>query len=637
MAIGFGILFGAAVLIGQYQLELAMRDQAAFAQIDQLAADIRAQTLTMESASNTYLNESNRDAVQQFHQAEGRGEADIQKIASLEQALDLLDVNNEVAAKLKAAHELFSKTEALAEKMGLHDNEGLKGKLQNAARAIEEELEVHQGADVLISRLSQVRLAEKDFILFHEKSALARYARWSNEFDFKIDSVIALEPSVRDLLRKNLETYTDQMDAYSATSLELVKTESQMRTAFHGLQDPLARLTDAAHVGMEQANASRDRIRWHVVIFTLVTGAATMALFLPVAILFQRSITQPLAHVEQAMKELAGGDHSVAVPATGRLDEVGNMARALEVFKDNALTMDRLRAEEERESRQRIARAEKMDHLTHEFDTQVREIIHDVAKASGALQDAATRIRGSMTVTSEAINDVNCASQEASQGVQMMAAASEELASTSDEIAGRVAETANIAAQAAGAAHRADQLVSSLSDSGKQIGDVVGLITTIANQTNMLAMNATIEATRAGEAGKGFAVVAQEVKVLATKTADATFEVARHVAAVQSSTMDAVRSIAEISHTLANLNAITSAISAAVEEQSATTREIASSAASTAKGTDIVTKRIGEVSEQAQDVDAQTALMLDEVNHTAQRTDSLRTMVTHFLEGVRTG
>jgi hypothetical protein len=116
----------------------------------------------------------------------------------------------------------------LAEKLGLHDNEGLKGKLQNAAHAIDEELEVHQGVDVLVSRFALVRLAERDFILFHEKSALARFARWSNEMDFKIDSVTALDPAVRATLSKNLETYTTQMDSYSATSLELVKTVDQL-------------------------------------------------------------------------------------------------------------------------------------------------------------------------------------------------------------------------------------------------------------------------------------------------------------------------------------------------------------------------------------------------------------------------
>ncbi len=635
MALGFGLIFGIAVLVGMYQQELAMRDQAAFDQIDRLAMDIHAHALIMESASNTYLNEANRDAVKLFHDAETVGEDDIKKIAELEQAQSLADVNSDVAAKLSAINALFVKTEQLAEKLGLHDNEGIKGKLQNAAKAIDEELEVHQGVDVLVSRFSLVRLAEKDFILFHEKSALSRFARWSNEFDFKIDSVTSLEPAVRAALSKNLETYTNQMDAYSATSLELVKTVDQLRSAFHNLQPPLAHLTDESHVGMEQADQAKDAIRTHVLILIIVIGVGACAMFLPAAILFQRSITLPLFDVEQAMKVLADGDHSVQVPATQRKDEVGNMARALAVFKDNAQTMDRLRAKEEEQSRRRIAKAEAMDHLTKEFDEQVRSIIADVAHASTNLQDAATRIRSSMTVTSEAINDVNCATQEASQGVQMMAAASEELAATSDEIASRVAETADIASRAAGAADRADHLISSLSESSKQIGDVVGLITTIANQTNMLALNATIEATRAGDAGRGFAVVAQEVKILATKTADATFEVSRHVAAVQSATMDAVTSIGEISVTIANLNNITSAIASAVEEQSITTREIAHSASSTARGTDLVAKRIGEVSQQALDVDSQTEVMLEEVKHTASRTDTLRQTVTRFLEGVR--
>ena len=635
MAVGFGVLFGAAVLLAQYRQSSAMRDQEAFALIDRLAADIRAQALIMESATNTFLSESNRDAIAQFHTAEGRAEADMETIASLEQAATLFEINNEVATKLTALQALFEKTERLADKLGLSAGDGLRGKLQNSAHAIEEELEVHQGVDPLISRLSQMRLAEKDFLLFHDKSALARHSRWSNEFDFKIDSVTALEPSVRDLLRKNLEIYTDQMDAYAATSLELVASEAQTRASFHALQAPLARLNDAAHQGMEGAAAARDRISWHVVIVTVAAGLATMVLFLPVAILFQRSITQPLADVERAMKKLADGDHTVGIPATERKDEVGTMARALDVFKGNALTMDRLREKEEAESRHRMAKAERMAHLTNAFDGQVRDIIRDVAVASQSLQNAATRIQGAISLTSDAITDVDCATQDASQSVQLMAAASEELASGSDELALRITETAKITTRADTAAQRADRLISSLSDSGKRIGDVVGLISTIANQTNLLALNATIEATRAGEAGKGFAVVAVEVKTLATKTADATFEVARHVAAVQSATLDAVGSIQEIAATIAELNTVTSAISSAIEEQSATTREIAASAASAAKGTDIVAKRIGEVSGQAQDVSTQTAFMLNEVTLNAKSTESLRDTVTRFLEEVR--
>ena len=636
MAIGSGVIFALAVMIGQYQLERAMSDQAAFASIDRLASDMFAQALTMENAANTYLNEADRNAVPAFDQARRQAEADMQQVLAMEQAQGLQDITGEVAAKLKTAHELFAKTELLAEKMGLHDTEGLKAQLQSAAKAMEEELEVRQGSDVLISRLAEIRLAEKDFILFHEKSALARHARWCNELDFKIDSVTSLDIAVRDKVRQELETYTNQMEAYAATSLEMVKTVTQLRAAFHAVQPPLARLTDAANTGMKQADDTRDAIRLHVILVSLLVGVMTVTLFLPSAILIQRSIIQPLVQVEHAMKDLADGDRAIAIPGVKRRDEVGNMARALEVFKENAVVMDRLRAEEEAASRRRIARAERMGQLTHDFDTQVRGIIEDVSGASGKLQEAAHHIRGAMALTSEAIVDVNDAAKEASQGVQLMATASEELAASSVEISERVAETADIAARAASAAGRADELISSLSETGKQIGDVVGLISTIASQTNMLALNATIEASRAGEAGKGFAVVAGEVKTLATRTADATFEVARHVGAVQTATQNAVNAIGEISGTIANLNAISAAISAAVEEQSATTREIATSAASTATGTETVTRRMNEVSTQAMDVDCQTAMMLDEVTLSARCTENLRQMINVFLEAVRT-
>lgn len=637
LAIGSGSVFGASFLIGQHFLEKAVADQAAYAHIEQLSDDIRAQVLIMESASNSFLNEASLPAIARFNDSLAQVEKDTAEIRGLRQSNTVVAPLDDVSARADKASKQFEKTVVIAKKMGLTDKDGLKASLQSSSKAIEEDLEVRQDAEVLMTRMLQMRLAERDFIVSHDRQDWGRHMRWSNELDFKIDSVNSLDPAVRASIRKNLEKYTDFMEAYVSTALELDKSVKALRVNFQGLYDPITHLFTTASAGMHDASASRNRIRQEVVAVTLLAGMGSSILFLLFALMFQRSITNPIAQVEDAMNKLASGDRTVEIPGTDRKDEVGEMARALGVFKNNALTMDRMRAEEEIETKRRMVRAEKMADLARGFDSQVREIVSDVATSSATVEDAATVIRNAISTTSLAIGDVDRASQEASQGVQLMAAASEELAITTDEIAARINESANIATVAVAAAHRTDKLVASLAETGRQIGDVVEMIATIARQTNMLALNATIEATRAGELGKGFAVVASEVKNLATQTAAATFEVSRHVSAVQTATQDAVKSIYEITQTVEQISELSVVISSAVEEQSATTRGIASNAAATAQGTETVAQRMSEVSGLAINVGEQSMRMMEVATHTSRRTDDMKTIVNDFLENVRAG
>ncbi len=353
------------------------------------------------------------------------------------------------------------------------------------------------------------------------------------------------------------------------------------------------------------------------------------------AIAIARGIVKPISGMTVAMDRLAHKDLNVHIPATDHKDEVGDMAKAMQVFKDNMVRAEELSQQQEKERLERIRRAELIEALNRDFDAGISEVLSTVAAASQQLQASASTMTAIASESTDRATTVAAAAEEASANVQTVATAAEELSASISEIGRQVQRSSEIAADAASRAEVTHDRVRGLSRAANKIGEVVQLITDIAEQTNLLALNATIEAARAGDAGKGFAVVASEVKNLANQTAKATDEIAQQIGSVQFETEEAVKAIDDIVRIVEEINDVSGSIASAVEEQNAATSEIARNVQEAAAGTEEVTTTIAGVSKAAGEAGAASTQVLSASEDLNSQSRHLQSMVDKFLADVR--
>ena len=370
---------------------------------------------------------------------------------------------------------------------------------------------------------------------------------------------------------------------------------------------------------------------------TLTIGATVLAtvLGLATAILLGRGLSRPVVAMTRSMERLAGGDHATPVPGTDRGDELGGMARAVEVFKEGMIRAEALAAERARDDTARQARAERIRALTAAFDREALQAIGRVAAAADQLHATADTMTSTADATSRQASVVAAASEQTTVNVQTVAAAAEQLSASVAEIARQVADSNHMAGNAVRTARSTDGTVRGLVESAQRIGEVVEMINEIAGQTNLLALNATIEAARAGEAGKGFAVVASEVKTLASQTAKATEEIGTQIAGIQEVSRNAASAIAEIGEAIGEIARITAAVADSIAQQHDATGEISRNVQEAARGTQEVSGTIVGVSHAVATTGDSSRQLLAAAGGLTSDAQELRRFVARFLEDVR--
>jgi methyl-accepting chemotaxis protein len=487
----------------------------------------------------------------------------------------------------------------------------------------------------------------KNFVLRGEMVRIARMGQNVEDAYRAIDTYAALGVNERE--RRALEDVRNTVASYAA-ALETVALQQLDGTPVRDI-DMAVKIDDgpalaALEILAEELNRARrstasevygkvERLSNFALAAALVLGLMQVAVVLGFLFANRKWLVAPMEELSAAMHALAAGDSTVGVPETDRRDELGEMAQAVLVFKDSMIQNEEFTRERQAGRRAREQRAERIEGLVDGFDGNVSGALGAVASAVTELEQTARSMSTTAEQASGQAAAVATASGQATANVETVAAGAEQLSASIAEIGRQVDQSARIAGEAADEMDSTNDTVHGLALAASRIGEIVDLINDIAGQTNLLALNATIEAARAGEAGKGFAVVAQEVKSLANQTAKATGEISQQVTSIQDETTGAVDAIGKIRGIIGEVNEIAVTIRSAVEEQGASTKEIARNVREAARGTSEVNSNIAGVTEVANQAGSAAAQVLTSSGEVLRQSESLRVQIDAFLRDVK--
>ena len=510
-----------------------------------------------------------------------------------------------------------------------------------ASNAADAELPaVELGAKQVQSQYQAATAMADNFVISSDPAAatstLARLTFVQNS----LHAISATDEKILQTIKEAFGLLADYRQAFTKLA-DNAKSIDQLTTEMGVSADAIMQGSTAMKAGLlsdqQRLEAESDAIIGETERLIVMLAGGGFLLGAVLALLLGKGISRPMIAMCQAMRELAGGRFDVVLPGLGRKDELGEMAAAVEEFKVQAVAKAErdAAAQDAHNKASSAARRSELIRFADEFEAAVGAIVSNVSASAVQLESAAGTLTRTADTTQSLSNQVAGASEEASQNMQSVASATEELSASVDEIGKRVRESNRIAEAAVLQAEQTDGRIGKLSRAAQQIGDVVKLITAIAEQTNLLALNATIEAARAGEAGRGFAVVASEVKSLASQTARATDEISSHISGMQSATQESVAAIKEIGGTIGQISEIASSIATAVEQQGSATQEIARSVQNVAQGTQEAAANVMQVNRGATETGSASEEVLNSARSLSSESTRLREELDRFMANIR--
>ncbi len=503
---------------------------------------------------------------------------------------------------------------------------GIASKYEERSRSGEMTVEDAKAAARLA--MSGIRFNETNYIIMYDpKGNLLVHPRLSG--DQPVNRFNSQDANGKYQVREFIQTAVNQGGGFVDFILETQDGEFLDKTTYVGYFGPWNWIVGSG-VLLDDVNASyQARVIQSVGLMLVLLVISTLA-----GLFLAKSIASPIRHLSRQMLRLAENNLEDPIDGTDRSDEIGEMSRAVSVFRENALERKRLEDQTEEDQVLAQVRQKTVESLIDTFQTDVQTALATVDENTSHLSSAAQSLKDIANNTEEQSASASAASEQASANVQTVATAASALSASIAEINRQVTQSSAIANKASESARLSNEKVASLDDAAQKIGEVVSLIQAIAEQTNLLALNATIEAARAGEAGKGFAVVAAEVKELATQTSKATEEISSHITAIQGSTRETVSVIEDITNIMEEINGYTSTIAGAVEEQGTATSEISANVQEAAQGTRMATENMHEVAQGATQTTKTADDVLSSSMETSGSTSVLRGRIEMFLRDV---